>query len=421
MKTSQTIRSFLVNNYYNFLNFLLIISTLSSTFHYKISKKLMLATFLVASFKYINFTNIKILLTEPLFKVILLFLAYISITLFWTPDFHEGRGNVQNYLYYFILPIIIFSLIPNKKYINIITNTYVVAIVTTSLISYAIYFKMLKFSYFRFGLWPNVKMYSVFIPSNLYSVLVALGILLLLYNFIHSNYIKKTLYLFPISSLLYILVLSGGRTGQVTLIAILVIISIVYSKTSVKTSLLILLTLLLISYTAYSTNKNFKNRTSKIYTETISTLNTKDYTTSVGVRLFSYVIANEYVKNYNFLVGEGAGSALITKNTIIKKYLSKEKEGAYRFPHFHQNYIRVFVQYGLIGLVLFLLMFYYIYKIKIKDSKINYIKNIILLTMLISNIFEELLFVRDTMLIFAIFIGIIIAQKIQENKDIKSK
>ena len=399
--------------YYDFLNGLLMLTVFISTFNHKLTKKLVIITLIIAAVKYIDIKMVKKLLQEPIVRVMLLTFSYMVLSLLWTPDFHEGKGIVENYIFYFMLPILVFSLIPDQKYISLLVKTFVIAMFINELISYGI----------LFGIWGelNDQGYPTpFLHHTLYSVLVIIAIFIIGYELTRTkSIISRLFYLLFLLTMSGNLIISGGRNGQVTLFAIVLILAVSHFRSSYKKALLLLLTPILMFTVAFFSYDQFQERLKLIYTDSIAVIEQQNFRTSLGNRLFSYFLAEKYVKDYNYLVGEGAGSIKITKNTIIEKHFADAHQRAKQYSHFHQYYVSTLVQYGLIGLVLLFLMFYYLYKIKIKDPQLHYIKNIILLVIIISDTADGMLFIRAMMVVFAIFIGLVLAQQRVEQDILK--
>jgi O-antigen ligase len=399
--------------YYDLLNGLLMLTVFISTFNHKLTKKLLVITLIIAAVKYIDIKMLKKLLQEPIVRVMLLTFSYMALSLLWTPDFHEGKGIVENYIFYFMLPILVFALIPDQKYIYLLVKTFVFAMVINELISYGILFEI-------WGELNDQGYPTPFLHHTLYSVLVIFAIFIIGYELIHTkSIISRLFYLLFLLTMSGNLIISGGRNGQVTLFVIVLILTLNYVQKSYKKALLMLFAPILIITVAYFSYDQFQERLKLIYTDSTAVIEKQNFRTSFGNRIFSYFLAEKYVKDYNYLIGDGAGSIKIIKNTIIDKHFSDAHQCARQYSHFHQYYISTLVQYGLIGLVLLFLMFYYLYKIKIKDPQLHYIKNITLLVIIISDTADGMLFIRAVMVIFAIFIGLALAQQRVEQDILK--
>ncbi len=80
-------------------------------------------------------------------------------------------------------------------------------------------------------------------------------------------------------------------------------------------------------------------------------------------------------------------------------------------PHFHNQYLQVLTATGIIGLLIFLSIFYNILKLKIKSHRFNNIKIIFLSVMIFGFFTEPLLHAQFSMLFFSLIVGILLAQQ----------
>lgn len=401
--------------YYDFLNALLMLTIFATTFNHKFGKKLIFLTLLLASIKYINIQMMKQLLKQPIVQIMLVTFLYMLISLLWTPDFQEGKGIVENFIFYFLFPILVFSLIPNQKYIYLLVSTVVFTMFVNEIISYGILFHI-------WGSFDSLGFPTPFMHHTAYSMLVTIAIFIIGYEFTQTTELKlKLVYLVFLLTMSGNLIISGGRNGQVTLFLIALLLALGYFKKSYKKALILFFAPVILFVIAFFSYDQFQERTTRIYTDTLSVIEKQDFRTSFGNRLFAFFIADKYLEDYNFLVGEGAGSIKITKNDILKKHFSDTRHANTIYTHFHQYYVSTLVQYGLVGLSLLFLLFYYFYKVKIRDPKIHYLKNLTLLVMIISDLADGMLFIRSTMIIFAIFIGLVLAQSRIENMQLTAQ
>lgn len=405
MSKVAQIKALVSRHYYNFLNGLLVLTVFISTFNHKLTKKLVLTAFIIAAIKYIDIKMVKKMLQEPIIHVILITFAYMVISLLWTPDFHEGKGIIENYVFYFILPILVFALVPDQKYIHLLVKAFVIAMFINELISYGIIF----------GIWGelNDQGYPTpFVHHTLYSVLVIIAIFIIGYELTQTkNLVSRLFYITFLLTMSGNLIISGGRNGQVTLFLIVLVLVVSHFRKSYRKALLLLFTPIIIFTIAFFSYPQFHERLKLIYTDSVAVIEQQNFRTSLGNRLFSYFLAEKYVQDHNYLIGEGAGSITITKNAIIERHFSNADQNAKQYSHFHQYYVSTLVQYGLVGLILLFLMFYYLYKIKIVDPQLQFIKNITLLVIIISDMADGMLFIRAMMVVFAIFIGLALAQQ----------
>lgn len=376
-----------------------------STFYPLISKDFLV----VAGILWVKLIDIEKL--KQLFKnkaIIFLFLFYVYnlISFFWTPDKEHYYSWISDTFYFLLLPILLIATTSTKLVSKRYIRLFLFLVFMNELISYGIFLH----------LWLSIKDgYPVyFMHHSAYSVILCIAILLTYYELLHSNDNKyiKLIYSFFLITMLGNLILSGGRIGQVTLLISAFILFLSTSKQEHKNHIIFttfFMTFLLgISFVLYP---QFQDRTVKMYTEVRSTIENNNYETSIGNRLFSYVLTEKFISDRNNIIfGEGSGSTNIIKNKIIQKYYSTDME-AFRQDHLHQYFLNTFFETGLFGLALFILFIYYLAKSQVVSVELKNIKITIVSILVISNLFDRILFERSTMLVFALFIGLIIADQ----------
>jgi O-antigen ligase len=86
------------------------------------------------------------------------------------------------------------------------------------------------------------------------------------------------------------------------------------------------------------------------------------------------------------------------------------------FHHIHNQFLQILTQSGLIGLSIFLTIFYMIFKIPLKNKEYQNIKYIYL-TVLFFSFMTEVVFPHQfSMTLFALIIGLLLAQQRIENE-----
>lgn len=89
-----------------------------------------------------------------------------------------------------------------------------------------------------------------------------------------------------------------------------------------------------------------------------------------------------------------------------------------QYGHLHNTYIAIFAALGLIGLIIFLMFWYYLFKAKIEDSYLSYVRYTFLLVVTFGGFSSELFWQREVMLLSAIFISIIIYVSSKNEKEL---
>ena len=83
--------------------------------------------------------------------------------------------------------------------------------------------------------------------------------------------------------------------------------------------------------------------------------------------------------------------------------------GAYKkLDHLHNSNLTAYVRTGLIGLFLLLLFYYFFWRTPVKSAEALFIKQLLLLIVVISTFGDVILSIKETMLFFGIFAGLVI-------------
>jgi O-antigen ligase len=136
----------------------------------------------------------------------------------------------------------------------------------------------------------------------------------------------------------------------------------------------------------------------------------QDYHTSIGYRVALVHVGVEVFKEKP-IFGWG-----IKDNFEAIKQITKQKEFrhlAFTYNvlnhHYHNQYIIYATQLGVLGLILFLLLFYYLSKTDAKNDELNKIKFILIVVIMISLLSTELFHQMHPIALFSLFSGLILA------------
>jgi O-antigen ligase len=202
-----------------------------------------------------------------------------------------------------------------------------------------------------------------------YNPFLAIAIYLLSYYvlFDHSiGKLKKITYSFFIITMSINMFITGGRAGQVMYFAMLVILVFQYFPKNTFKAFLISVFILLITFsTFYLSSKIFSNRVDAAMTE-LSDYKNHAYS-STGLRISAAINSWSIIKE-NPIIGVGTGDYKNEfKKASIKNNLKLEDKLVIHNPH--NMYVLILVQFGLVGLLALLFMFYAQIKIAINSNE----------------------------------------------------
>ncbi len=347
------------------------------------------------------------LFKNPLILTLLIFIAYSIFSLLWSESLAEGIKYVKKYWYFLVIFVMFTSL--QKRYIPHMINAFLVSMFISEILSLGIFFEWWEFKKAT----PDLP--TPFMHHIQYSLFLALTALLLLNKtFIETNITYKIGYLFYFIFVSINLFVNGGKTGQLAFIVALFVVGILNIKNKLK-AFFIMLALALITLTlGYTLSPNFKDRIEFSKVDAMNTFVKKDYCDSIGRRIGSWIVAGEIIQN-NPIIGVGVSDAMRTMDSYILESHPK-KHCVLDMPHFHNDLIQAFVQLGVIGAFLYLLLFYRILTIPIRDKEYKNLAAIFATIYIVSSMFDTMLHLQFPMALFALFVGIFVSVQRLENE-----
>jgi O-antigen ligase len=213
--------------------------------------------------------------------------------------------------------------------------------------------------------------------------------------------------------------ITGGRAGQVMYFAMLVVLIFQYfPKNAFKASSVSLFVLVITSSTFYLNSKIFSDRVDSAVTELSDY---KNHThSSTGMRISSAINSWSIIKE-NPVIGVGTGDY---KNEFIKASIKNnlKLEDKLVIHNPHNMYVLILVQFGFIGLLALLYMFYAQIKIA-RHSNEEFVRKIgiaLPLLYLLIMLSDSYLMVHMTGLLFA-FISSFVYKDYEADKQYRLK
>lgn len=283
----------------------------------------------------------------------------------------------------------------------------------SELLSYSIFFQLMTYGDTR----PEDP--TPFMNHLDYSIFLALTSLILLTKFYTSSIIKeKFFYFFYFLFVTSSLFLNGGRTGQVAFIISLSISIFINVKNKLQAFFVLLFTLISILYIAYQISPIFHNRVHNAIVElnNLENNNINRYQGSIGSRIGLWIISYDLILD-NPILGVGVKSA----QAVIKNKLEYANSDFKKISvtSTHNAYLEFLITYGIIGLIFYLSIWYYLFKLNIQNTYFATLKIIFMSIYCIGSLFEILFYNQFSLSLFTLFLGIFIAINIDENNKIK--
>ena len=338
-------------------------------------------------------------------KVVLVFMAFIAmhlLSLLWSEHAVNGAQTISRMIRYIFLPMIIYASVMKESSVKYIITAFILGMFVNEIISYLIYFDLYETEFSKNYRWP-----VGFINHIPYSVLVAFTAILILFQAKHmDNGYVRAIYVVFFMTMTANLVISSGRTGYAAYFGSLIILLFSYYTLTIKNFLQVLIFPIAVFGLAYSLDAGVQARV-KASVTAVEQINTaKNYDTSAGARIAFYSVAQDILGQPENSMIYGAGTGGVT--TLLNASIDRTGILNSHFDHLHNSNLTAYVQTGLIGLFLLLLFYYFFWRTPVKSEEALFIKQLLLLIVVISTFGDVILSIKETMLFFGIFAGLVI-------------
>jgi len=404
----------LINNIKNkadlILNYLILLFSLTITFHF-INKYIVILMFIVWLLVLPSKKLIFFFKKSFLFQMFLIFSIMLLLPYLWTEKFENNffYGSFSsyglNYIYSFFLPIIIISTSIKKEFINKNINMFILSIIVSCILSLCIFLEIFSIDYSHTSQPLNP------IPFQLthiqYSLFLAVGSFLMLYKVIFNK-----LSLFYISLFLfivYILFLTEGRTGQYPFILIMLLYIIIYFKDKIKLMIIFLVIFFTTLIFIYNISESFKYKFDTTVNNIKNVFIDRNFTSSIGVRIGSYYVFSSIVEKDNMIFGVGMSNKENYVAIKSKQYFPYRVSNYDELGRLENVYLEMIISNGLFGILILILFYGSIFKLKLKDKNMIYIKYTTFLFLILSGLAVDIWSFFSIKILFGYFIGLLLA------------
>ena len=392
------------------LLFLFMCIAFSIPFGHEYGRKIIILAFIVWLFV-VKKEDLIYFLKHRVIIVLFLFLVMHYISLLWSEHLKDGLYYIRILWMYIFTPLFIYATTMTKYSIKYIISAFIFGMLINEVISYLIYFDLYQTELSKINRWP-----VGFIHHITYSVFVSFSAILILFQAknLKNKYIKF-LYITFFITMTINLIISGGRTGYVVYFTSLIILLFSYYKINWKNFLQLLLFPTFVFIIGYKLNEDVQKRIEATIIATKNASNNANYDSSFGARLAFYPLSLDILKqDYNsYIFGVGTGdipSELL--NSIKRTKLLSSKH-----THTHNSYMEAYLNVGVVGLVLLIMFFYFIWKIKVKNKEILFIKQLIVINISVSVLSDRIFNITESMFFLSIFFALVLAQEKIEKKE----
>jgi O-antigen ligase len=290
------------------------------------------------------------IMSSKLMIASIVFYCLHVLGMLWTEDIAWGFEVLHKMWYFILLWPVLFNIV-NKSDVKYFILAFFLAISITEIISYLIWFEVI----------PPFKNASVSNPTPFmshisYNPILAFALYLLGHEVLFSlkiNKYRRYCYSFFLLTMSVNMFITGGRAGQIMYFVVVSLLIFQYFRSQIfKGFFVSCIVVSSIFFSAYQTSDIFNTRVNDAIENIKSYESNKN--TPVGQRITWAVNSWEVIMD-NPLIGIGTGD-------FPKEYLKVNKKNTpqvviTRNPH--NMYILILMQLGFIGLVSFILIFYY--------------------------------------------------------------
>ena len=330
-------------------------------------------------------------------KVIGIYIAYMFISVLWSNDISHALGVMRLYAYWIIIPILVVKL--KKQWVTQLITAFLLGMLLSEVLAYGIFFELWAFN----GRGPEYP--SPFMFHIHYSLFLATVAIVLLNRLLSDKYTllaKIPMSVFFLTSVGNLFI-STGRTGQLAFLVSTFIAVVIHYRLTLKAFIIYLSLSTVLFVGAYYTISSFEKRINFAVAD-IQKLQEGNYNTSWGIRVAYWMIAYNIVKE-DPLLGVGIGDDNEAAKYVLQNYelgFSEEVKQWCSTHHFHNQYLTVLVQGGLIGFALMIWLFVTLYRLKIKDAELRQQNILMLSVFVVSAIAEPLWIVQFPIILFVL-------------------
>ncbi|WP_026803848.1 O-antigen ligase family protein [Aliarcobacter lanthieri] len=336
-----------------------------------------------------------------------LFLFYNFLSLLWTEDIENGLKRVKDYNYYWILIPILFTVFNKEDALKGI-YTFIFSFGVYSIFSVLIYFGLIHID------GSNSLNPQGIIGYSKSSIYMSLGVILSIFfaYYEKNNKLLRNIFLIIFLFSLISLSINNGRMAQLSFLATLIILMIVYRNYLFKYKKTIIFLLISIFIGILFLFNSGKTERFELGFKQLFSANKTNFEGSWGYRLYYYYVAADHIKEMP-LFGAGVGD----NKKHFDKFVQKHPSPAAQLRDYHSSHLDYLTKYGIIGYSIFLLSIIFLF-IKLRKNKLYFFIGIVFFSITMLNAFgNNTLTQKPYNLIYVLFfVLLVILSKDSETK-----
>jgi len=332
------------------------------------------------------------------------FLGFLALSLLWTDNILDGLKQIRLYGYWIIIPILAINL--KREWLPNIITTFLLGMFVSEVIAYGIYFEWWTFK-------DRTPGYPAPFMSHIhYSIFLATTSIVLLSRLLSDRYrwqSKLPMLLFFLTSTGNLMI-STGRTGQVALLVAIFVAVVIHFRLTLKSFLIFISLSTFLFIGSYTIIDLFKTRCNE-GVEDIKAFQADNFNTSWGLRAAFWVITYDILQEHP-LIGSGIGDYRLAAQEVLVKNPHNFNQWVIDWcsnTHFHNQYLMILAQIGLIGFGLMLWLLIELFRLKINDPELNEFKILGLTVFVVACIAEPLWILQFPIILFIFITSISLA------------
>lgn len=355
-------------------------------------------------------------------KIVIAFILMYSIHVFWmigSEHIHIALLKLKEFMY--LLYIIPIAMVLQKEFVLKVLGSFLMAMFVSELVSYGMSFGIV-FPFVKVGIAANVPFMEFYTQ---YSTVLSITLGIILYQLLTNKNLTTGMKLFSIlffiSASTNIFIVASRIGYGLYAVSIVTVFMLVYKRQMLKIASYGGAVILVGYLVAYSSSELFRIRMMAAIND-VQLMRQGHFDTSLGARAAFYYYSYDVIKDHLFFgVGTGDHIALVEHEILTKEPNPQEAKGiAHNIQSghnasLHSEYLDTLVQFGLIGLMVFLNLFYQIYRYPQKDHFLKMIHYLMVVLMLFESIGTVIFIQADVGMVFVFLISLTLVLPSKKN------
>jgi len=300
--------------------------------------------------------KIHVIKNHTLSVAILLFFGLNLVSVLWSSHPIEGLIYVDKYRYLWLVPVIATSLRENYK--RLALNAFLIGTTISLALSYAVFLGLIQIG----NTWPRNP--SPTMNHLDFSIVLAFAALLVADRLLRTEQIPRARLLWAC----YFLVIAGGlfinigKSGQFALVGtLLVMVPVRLAGKSWRAAIVGLAVTLAVLILASLWIPGLDRRRESIVADVRQSTTEARYEGNLGKRIAGSIVALDMVGERPVL-GTGVADNMVEFRRLLDTRYPHLRDAVYWFPHFHNQYLQVATELGIVGLISFGFVFYGLFR-----------------------------------------------------------